>query len=391
MAQTLHPNRKNGTTTVKDSAQGGQIVTTLPSERTLAGPAVRAQAQVSPEHLDLTDRAGQEASSLYAHYRAASADIHAAADADDLVKLGHLTETVEALRLLGDHNQIRAGALQVQDLGPYEQDQMLSKREAIDLVRLNKAVLRSARTDRLIAEEAAAGELKVRPYGTGPLGTSVSVGTFETNTAEWLLARSQGIGGSDKIGHLDENNEFVPARASHIRRMLESKSPAAVDRLVTAMQEDPEASLGSDTLPIRIGNLMETTIQHEFALTHGEYEHLEDKSSRVAEGRPYHRFNPDGVLLEKATGEYGIFEAKTSRDTATFEKALPGYKAQCLHNAAAANLPFAVLVADVEGEAGQRVIRLDFTPEQLSDYRRRLDRVWLLAKPVTDLSRATFR
>jgi hypothetical protein len=65
--------------------------------------------------------------------------------------------------------------------------------------------------------------------------------------------------------------------------------------------------------------------------------------------------------------------------------------AQCLHNAAAADLPFAVLVADVEGEAAQRVIRLDFTPAQRADYRRSLDRVWKFIKPVYDRRMGRFR
>jgi hypothetical protein len=133
---------------------------------------------------------------------------------------------------------------------------------------------------------------------------------------------------------------------------------------------------------------LERTIQYEFAKNHSEYTHYEDKNTRTAKGRPWHRFNPDGVLQDNATQEFGIFEAKTSRDTATFEKALPGYLAQCLHNASAANLKFAVLVADIEGESNQFVYRIDFTDKQLQDYKDTVDRAWLLYKPRYDKKEA---
>lgn len=302
-------------------------------------------------------------------------------------------EKIAALNMLETDQCVRVGDLGLTEAHVWDEDSIISKKDAIDLARLERAKLREARTQELLEAEKSLGIQRMKEYGEGKLGTSIAVGTHEPNTLPWLLARAEGIGGSDKIGYLNENNEFIPYDGRHLRPMLASKSPAAIEKIKRTARTEPltEGQIDDSSLPIKIGNALERTIQYEFAVTHPEYTHYEDKSSRVAEGRPHHRFNPDGVLQDNKTGEYGIFEAKTSRNAETFEKALPGYKAQCLHNAAAANLPFAVLVADVEGEPTQRVLRLDFTPQELETYRQNLDHIWFTAKPEFERSMGKFR
>lgn len=298
-----------------------------------------------------------------------------------------LSDKISALGGLDDDVTIRVGDLGVPDTWTWGADDVVSRTDAIDLLRYNKALHRAELT-RLAAEVEGDGAHALDQYGEGPLGTAVAVGTYEPGTAAWLLNRTAGIGGSDKIGHIDDDGVFHPYEGGKLRYMLESKSRQAVARLSAL---DPDEVAQDTSLPAEIGNVLERTIQREFAVANPQYRHLEDKSSRVAAGRPYHRFNPDGVLQEVETGKFGIFEAKTARDAATFEKALPGYRAQCLHNAAAADLDFAVLVADVEGEARQRTYRLDFTAEERAAYRRQLDKVWLWVKPEFDRRDGHFR
>lgn len=297
-----------------------------------------------------------------------------------------------ALNELDEGALVRVGDLQVTDSHVWGDDDVISRRDAIDLLRLNKAQARAAQTAALIAAEEAAGVSRLSAYGDGALGTAVATGTYEPNTLPWLLQRAGGVGGSDKIGYLTEENEFVPYEYGKLRSMLDSKTPEAIERMkATARTESlPLGQVDDSPLPIKIGNAMERTVQYEFAVAHPEYLHLEDKSSRVAVGREHHRFNPDGVLQERETGRYGIFEAKTARNWDTFAAALPGYKAQCLHNAAAADLDFAELVADIEGY-GQFSMRLDFTAEQRADYRRSLDKVWFWVKPEHERRRGQFR
>ena len=302
-------------------------------------------------------------------------------------------EKIAALQTLNADEYVRVGDLGLTEAHIWDEDSIISKKDAIDLARLEKATFREARTVALLEAEAALGIERMKEYGEGNLGSSIAVGTHEPNTLPWLLARAEGVGGSDKIGYLNENNEFIPYDGRHLRPMLASKSRMAIEKIKKTARTEPlaEGEVDDASLPIKIGNALERTIQYEFAVTHPEYTHYQDKSSRVAEGRPHHRFNPDGVLQDNKTGKYGIFEAKTSRNAETFEKAVPGYKAQCLHNAAAAGLNFAVLVADVEGETQQRVLRLDFTDKELADYRARLDHIWFTAKPEFERSMGKFR
>jgi hypothetical protein len=388
--QTFHK-KANGATVVKD---GGKIVTNLPSPSSYAaptaGPAVPGQRGPVDGDVQSTD-----ITSLFERFNAQNtAPTPPIEELDE--QAAELSGKIASLATLGDEAYVRVGDLGLHDLHIWNEESVISKKDAIDLARLNKAIVREARTKLLIEEDEANGITRLSDYGDGDLGTSTAVGTYEINTRDWLLSRAEGIGGSDKIGEF-VNGEFVPysdaGKRSKISRMLSSKTPEAIGRIKNTAPSElaPAGSFDDTAIPIKIGNHLERTIQYEFAVNNPEYQHLEDKSSRVAKGRAYHRFNPDGVLKDQATGEYGIFEAKTSRDSATFERALPGYMAQCLHNAAAADLPFAVLVADVEGEAAQRVIRLDFTPAQRADYRRSLDRVWKFIKPVYDRRMGRFR
>lgn len=302
-------------------------------------------------------------------------------------------EKISALETLENDQYVKVGDLGLTETHVWDEDSIISKKDAIDLARLEKATLREERTKALLEAEKELGIQRMHEYGEGKLGSSIAIGTHEPNTLPWLLARTEGIGGSDKIGYLNENNEFIPYDGRHLRSMLASKSPAAVEKIKRTARTEPleEGATDNSSLPIKIGNALERTIQYEFAVTHPEYTHFEDKSSRIAEGRPHHRFNPDGVLKDNTSGQFGIFEAKTSRNSETFERALPGYKAQCLHNAAAANLNFAVLVADVEGERQQRVLRIDFTDQELETYRKTLDHVWFTAKPEFERSLGKFR
>jgi hypothetical protein len=272
----------------------------------------------------------------------------------------------------------------------YDYDDEITLKEAIDLYRLEKAIYKEKRTLSEQEEDAKQGKVRILPYGDKPLGTASKEAFHEPNTKEWLLARTQGIGGSDKLGYVDENGDFVAydsiEKKYYLNSILAEKSPNAIKKINETDFESIEER--NQALPLRIGNRLERTIQYEFAKNNPEYSHYDDKNTRTADKRPWHRFNPDGVLQDNNTSEFGIFEAKTARDKETFEKSLPGYLAQCLHNASAANVNFAVLVADIDGEAEQFVYRVDYTPVQLQAYRDVVDRAWLLHKPRYDKKEA---
>lgn len=309
-------------------------------------------------------------------------------------EIAEIDETLSVLKeALSEHPDAKVRVSDLEGLTvehSYEDDDEITLKEALDLYRLEKAIYREKRTIAEQAEDAKQGKVKILSYGDKALGTAAKEAFHEPNTKEWLLARTNGIGGSDKLGYVDENGDFVAydsiEKKYYLNSILSEKSPNAIKKILetdfAAVEEKDQA------LPLRIGNHLERTIQYEFAKNNPEYTHYDDKNTRTAANRAWHRFNPDGVLQDNETAQFGIFEAKTARDRETFEKSLPGYLAQCLHNASAADLNFAVLVADIEGESEQFVYRVDYTPEQLQSYRDVVDRAWLLHKPRYDKKEA---
>jgi hypothetical protein len=374
MAKTFH-RKTDGSIVVKE---GARIIGNLPGKpRVFSEQPIAASIPKLPENL----AAGLAAKPLRPKTKPVAPFSGEVELLDD--KISFLQEALisdpDAVVLLSDLDDITV---------PHnlEADSELTIKQALDLYRLEKSLYREART--LIEQQADQdnGVQHLTSFGDGKLGSAKKDSFYEPNTREWLLARTKGIGGSDKLGYIDEHGEFVSydsiGKRGYLNSVLADKSPDAINEIMNS--EQVSESEESQALPLRIGNHLEKTIQYEFAKSHPEYKHFEDKNTRTAEGRPWHRFNPDGVLQDSQSEEFGIFEAKTSRDTATFEKALPGYLAQCLHNASAADLNFAVLVADIEGEPNQFVYRVDFTAKQLQDYRDTVDRAWLLHKPRYD-------
>jgi hypothetical protein len=373
MAKTFH-RKTDGSIVVKD---GAKIVGNLPGKpRSINGAPIAASIPKLPGADKLEAVAPKRPKTQPA--QPFSAEI-AAIDENITFLKDALISDPDAVVLVSDLDDITVPH-------SFAPDEELTLKQALDLYRLEKAIFREAQTNLALKEDKKNGVKLIQSFGNGKLGDAEKEAFNEPNTKEWLLARTNGIGGSDKLGYVDESGEFVPydsiGKKNYLNSVLAEKSPKAV-----ASIESSEVAVVDEidqALPLRIGNHLERTIQYEFAKNHSEYNHFDDKNTRTAKGRPWHRFNPDGVLQDKSTEEFGIFEAKTSRDVATFEKALPGYLSQCLHNASAANLKFAVLVADIEGEKGQFVYRVDFTDKQLQDYRDTVDRAWLLYKPRYD-------
>lgn len=380
MAKTFHK-KVDGSTVVKDK---GKIVNNLPSARN----TVSSAPKVPLKNVTRATEYEQDYSRYYEAFQDKSvASSIAEIDAD----IAHIDANIYAIKKELDENPESTyeidglPGLTVQT--HHEEGAEISGKEAIDIYRLEKALRREKRTELLLAQDEKDGISRILSYDSESLGNSTVEGFHEPNTKEWLLARTQGIGGSDKIGYVDDAGNFVPFDADGKKHYVYSVLAKKTNAHIAAIESGEEGVVeeSEQALPLRIGNALEKTIQYEFAANHSEYDHYEDKTTRVADGgRTWHRFNPDGVLKDKNTEEFGIFEAKTSRDKDTFEKALPGYRAQCLHNAAAANLNFAVLVADVEGSNKQYVEKITYTEKQLQDYRDAVDRVWLLYKPTYD-------
>jgi putative phage-type endonuclease len=124
------------------------------------------------------------------------------------------------------------------------------------------------------------------------LGDAVLVGQFEDGSEAWHEARTHGIGGSEIASILGKNN---------------FKS-----RYVLWMEKAGIIPRNEDYNPLfEWGHRLEPVILEKFAEAHPEYDVLPGASWRNKD-RPYQLANPDGRLLNTATGEFEILEVKTS-------------------------------------------------------------------------------
>jgi hypothetical protein len=348
---------------------------------------------------------------------------------DSLIQRFEATKSEDALtRLTADHEAAeaklaefleysadlpdRAEIFRVSELGvdpwAFDPDALVTKDNAIYLLRLNKANAREALDEEQARLEAAAGASYISEFGDRRLGNAVEDGVYEPNSKEWLLLRTRGLGGSDKIGEMVEDYDPITGektirfvafdesgRHQQLNSVFAKKSPSAIAN-IEAMEEGGSREASTAFIAAEIGNRLERAVQRRFAREDQTgLQHFEDKASRHDPQRPWHRFNVDGLLYDPATGTYGITEIKTSKSGGTYDRARKGYLAQCLHNVAGAygnsegpKVTFAVLVAEVEGETEQRRERYDFTEDMIVGYREALDRAWLLHKPAYDAREA---
>ncbi|WP_159702557.1 YqaJ viral recombinase family protein [Arthrobacter sp. 18067] len=125
------------------------------------------------------------------------------------------------------------------------------------------------------------------------LGNAVLVGHFEDDSPEWHQARRAGIGGSEIASILGINS-------------FKSRFVLWHEKYGTIQPE------GIDPDFAEWGHRLEPVVRDKFADNHPEFEVLPG-GSWVHVDRPWHLANPDGRLLNRATGEVdGIWEGKTS-------------------------------------------------------------------------------
>lgn len=390
---------------LRDSKSGelkGSVGKGAAAPSSLAAPVIPNPRQ-SPENESGID-------SLIQRFEAgkdSSSDVLAGLQADYDAAEARLAEFIEQSADLPD----RAEIFRVSELGvdpwAFDPDALVTKDNAIYLLRLEKATIREALDDEQTRLDQEAGIHYISEFGDRRLGNAVEDGVYEPNSKEWLLLRTRGLGGSDKIGEMVEDYDPITGEKSirfvafdesgrhqALNAVFSKKSPSAI-AAIEAMEGGESRGASTTFIAAEIGNRLERAVQRRFAREDKSVQHFEDKASRHDPERPWHRFNVDGLLYDENTGTYGILEVKTSKSGATYERARKGYLAQCLHNVAGAagnsegpKVTFAVLVAEVEGETEQRRERYDFTPEMISGYRDSLDRAWLLHKPAYDATEA---
>lgn len=152
---------------------------------------------------------------------------------------------------------------------------------------------------------------------------------IEHNSPEWLSFRRTGIGGSDAAAILGK---------SHF------KSNVDIWEEKKGLREPDDIS---DKEQVKYGKAVEDLLLQMFALDNPEYEVTSNK--KIVYRRGFMFASLDGELVEKATGELGIYEGKTAEihkkiELEKWNKRVPDYYyVQILHYLIVTGRSFVVL------------------------------------------------
>lgn len=152
---------------------------------------------------------------------------------------------------------------------------------------------------------------------------------IEHNSPEWLAFRRTGIGGSDAAAILGK---------SHF------KTNVKVWEEKTGLIEPDDIS---DKEQVKYGKAVEDLLLQMFALDNPEYEVTSNK--KIVYRRGFMFASLDGELVERATGELGIYEGKTAEihkkiELEKWNKRVPDYYyVQILHYLIVTGRSFVVL------------------------------------------------
>ncbi len=152
---------------------------------------------------------------------------------------------------------------------------------------------------------------------------------IEHNSPEWLLFRRNGIGGSDAAAIIGKSH--FRSNVDVWEEKLGLKSPDDI----------------SEKEQVKYGKAVEDLLLQMFALDNPEYEVTSNK--KVVYQRGFMFASLDGELVEKATGELGIYEGKTAEihkkiELEKWNKRVPDYYyVQILHYLIVTGRSFVVL------------------------------------------------
>ena len=167
------------------------------------------------------------------------------------------------------------------------------------------------------------------------------------NRTEWLIGRKKSIGASEAAAALG---------------LSPSKTPLDLWKEKTGRKE--EVDLSNDER-VGYGTLAEEHLRNLFALQKKDIYDVEYHQFRVFErdNAPYMTCTLDGELIDKTTGERGIWECKTAwitsrQNLAEWKDAIPNkYYIQVLYQMAVTGRKFAVLTAQLIFMDGNSEIR----------------------------------
>lgn len=191
------------------------------------------------------------------------------------------------------------------------------------------------------------------------------------NRDSWLKGRSNGIGGSSASALINmnpwkDNNTLW----KELKRKVEVKDI-------------------SDKPQVQYGLKAEEFIRGLFALDYPQYEvQYQDNVTLENIKNPWMKYSPDGLLIDKQTGERGILEIKTTEILQSMQREkwndqIPtNYYIQVLHGLLVTGFDFVVLRAHLKSRwklpDGSEDIRIQVKDYKFTKKEKESDLVWLL-------------
>lgn len=198
------------------------------------------------------------------------------------------------------------------------------------------------------------------------------VGVFESGSPEWLLARYEGIGGSD-IGTIIGLNPYESAYALWAKKT----------------KQIPENDL-SDNMRVKFGQKFEQPILEIWAEANPDWVVYHTGTYRHSE-QTYMMANPDALAHNPNTNEWMLIEVKTA--AMNWDEVPPHYYAQVQHYLFVMGIKKAKLIGVVGWNWWESDIEAD--EFEISVQREYAAKFWesiqLMRKPEWDGSEATFK
>lgn len=177
--------------------------------------------------------------------------------------------------------------------------------------------------------------------------------------AEWLMFRTEGIGGSDVAGILGMSKWSTPLKV-----WMEKTGRSVADDL-------------SNNASVEWGNRLEDSIREKFADDHPELEVSKFNASLVSKERPWAHANLDGRVRDK-DGRWGILECKTASSSVSKEwrDGVPQYYlTQVTHYMSVTGWDYAY-VAVLIGGSDYREFRIDRDEGDIEAISDAVDTFW---------------
>lgn len=183
------------------------------------------------------------------------------------------------------------------------------------------------------------------------IGSAIKVQSLVPNSSEWIMNRSNVIGGSD-VGLLVMKDFMKPSERPYyadgaLARVEKMKSSGVSVSDIDKIKADSHGRVGA----MYRGTVWEPRVRDSYVADNPDVDVIDTKGQYAHSDRPWQQINVDGLIVPKGSDTpVGILEVKTAASDKGWETDVPvSYRAQTLYYLNATGLEYAdvrVLVND---------------------------------------------